>query len=59
MDNCKEKIDLGHYWDLKGYWANGREVRNPIMSNRKHEYVPLDQVSSLLVVYCSLFLHLK
>ena len=17
MDNCKEKIDLGHYWDLK------------------------------------------
>ena len=18
MDNCKEKIDLGHYWDLKG-----------------------------------------
>ena len=19
MDNCKEKIDLGHCWDLKGY----------------------------------------
>ena len=19
MDNCKDKIDLGHYWDLKGY----------------------------------------
>ena len=18
MDNCKEKIDLGHYWDLQG-----------------------------------------
>ena len=19
MDKCKEKIDLGHYWNLKGY----------------------------------------
>ena len=23
MDNCKEKIDLGHYWDLKGGGGGG------------------------------------
>ena len=28
-------------------------------SNGKREFVPRDQVSSLLVVYCSLFLHLN
>ena len=27
--------------------------------NGKREFVPRDQVSSLLVVYCSLFLHLN
>ena len=28
-------------------------------SNGKREFVPRDQVSSLLVAYCSLFLHLN
>ena len=25
MDNCKEKIDLGHYWDLEALWKIERE----------------------------------
>ena len=28
-------------------------------SNGKREFVPRDQVSPLLVAYCSLFLHIK
>ena len=34
MDNCKEKIDLGHYWDLKDYvnFAQGHHQDNDLLS---------------------------
>ena len=35
-----------------------KRVSNPFTSNGKREFVSRDQVSSLLVIYCSLFLHL-
>ena len=35
------------------------EVIREVTSNGKLEFVPRDQVSSLLFVHCSLFLHLN
>ena len=34
-----------------------RSLSFTFTSNSKHDFVPRDQVSPLLVVYCSLFLH--
>ena len=39
---------------------DGREVKHHVhTANGKREFVPRDQVFSLLVFYCSLFLHLN
>ena len=32
MDNCKEKIDLGHYWDLKKGYGVMFYMRLPVAS---------------------------
>ena len=39
------------------YFFQLRSLSFTFMSNSKHDFVPRDQVSHLLVVYCSLFLH--
>ena len=39
------------------YLCINREVKHHVYGKR--EFVPRDQVSSLLVLYCSLFLHIN
>ena len=42
-----------------GSLSKKKGERVTFTSNVKREFVPRDQLSSLLVIYCSLFLHLN
>ena len=63
-DSLSVDLSNGTDHNLKGKVgrvnASGTIVRSNITftSNGKPEFVPRDQVSPLLVVYCSLFLHI-
>ena len=47
MDNYKEKIDLGHYWDLKGYWF--------IIPEKPHRGEVIKYSFILSFIFCSFF----